>query len=165
MSALPPKADIHRRERHVGRLRSMTLSARESNVAGTSMPSDLAVCRLMTNSNLVDCATGKSAGLAPLRILAGLNTSSPPSIQKVRCIAHKTVDCHGRAPGVNHWHAIPSSQRDDLIGIGKKRNIMGSGRLSVLSAYGYARHERTSAPAQANTPLVAERRVEYAQHY
>ena len=85
--------------------------------------------------------------------------------QKVRCIAHKTVDCHGRAPGVNHWHAIPGSQRDDLIGIGEKRNIMGSGRLSVISAYGYARHERTSAPAQANAPLVAERRVEYAQHY
>ena len=69
------------------------------------------------------------------------------------------------APSVNHWHAIPGSQRADLIGIGKKRNIMGSGRLSVISAYGYARHERTSAPAQANAQLVAERRVEYAQHY
>src|SRR5262249_51633408 len=34
---------------------------------------------------------------------------------------------------------------------------MGSGRLSVVSAYGYARHERTSAPAQANAPLVARR--------
>jgi len=53
----------------VGQLHSMTLSARESNVAGTLMPSDLAVYRLMTNSNLVDCATGKSAGLAPLRTL------------------------------------------------------------------------------------------------
>ena len=60
---------------------------------------------------------------------------------------------------------IPGSQRDDLIGIGKEGNKMGSGRLSVISAYGYARHERTSAPAQANAPLVAERRVEYAQHY
>ena len=29
----------------------------------------LAVFRLMTNSNLVGCSTGKSAGLAPLRIL------------------------------------------------------------------------------------------------
>ena len=67
----------------------------------------------------------------------------------------------GRAPGANHWHAIPGGQRDDLIGIRKKH--MGSGRLSVISAYGYARHERTSAPAQANAPLVAERRVEFAQ--
>jgi hypothetical protein len=35
---------------------------------GTSRPSALAVCRLMTNSNLVDCKTGRSAGFAPLRI-------------------------------------------------------------------------------------------------
>ena len=32
------------------------------------MPSVLAVLRLMTSSNLVGCCTGKSAGLAPLRI-------------------------------------------------------------------------------------------------
>jgi hypothetical protein len=57
-----PKAEVNQ-------LHSMTLSARVSNVAGKSMPSDLAVCRLMTNSNLVDCATGKSAGLVPLRTL------------------------------------------------------------------------------------------------
>jgi hypothetical protein len=30
-------------------------------------PSALAVCRLMTNSNLVDCSTGRSAALAPFR--------------------------------------------------------------------------------------------------
>jgi hypothetical protein len=28
----------------------------------------LAVCRLMTNSNLVGCTTGRSVGLAPLRM-------------------------------------------------------------------------------------------------
>ena len=32
-------------------------------------PSALAVCRLMTNSNLVDCKTGRSVGLAPVRLL------------------------------------------------------------------------------------------------
>jgi ABC-type uncharacterized transport system substrate-binding protein len=32
-------------------------------------PSALAVCRLMTNSNLVDCKTGRSVGLAPVRML------------------------------------------------------------------------------------------------
>jgi hypothetical protein len=31
-------------------------------------PSILAVWALMTNSNLVDCTTGKSAGFAPLRM-------------------------------------------------------------------------------------------------
>jgi hypothetical protein len=47
---------------------SMTSSASNWIALGTSMPSALAVCRLMTNSNLLDCATGRSAGLAPLRI-------------------------------------------------------------------------------------------------
>jgi hypothetical protein len=32
------------------------------------MPSMRAVCALMTSSNLADCTTGKSAGLAPLRM-------------------------------------------------------------------------------------------------
>jgi hypothetical protein len=41
----------------------------ESKSRGTSMPSARAVCRLMMNSNLVDCSTGRSAGLAPLRML------------------------------------------------------------------------------------------------
>ena len=52
----------------VFRFYSITSSARASSVGGISSPSDLAVCRLMTNSNLVDCNTGRSAGLAPLRI-------------------------------------------------------------------------------------------------
>src|SRR5215470_2823994 len=46
---------------------SITSSARARSSGNTSSPSALAVCRLMTNSNLVDCTTGKSAGLAPLR--------------------------------------------------------------------------------------------------
>src|SRR5262249_31856611 len=47
---------------------SITSSASSCNALGTSMPSNLAVCRLMTSSNVVDCTTGKSPGFAPLRI-------------------------------------------------------------------------------------------------
>src|SRR6516164_2045036 len=47
---------------------SITSSARASSVGGISMPSARAVGRLMTNWNLVDCTTGRSAGLAPLRM-------------------------------------------------------------------------------------------------
>jgi hypothetical protein len=47
---------------------SITSSARASSVGGTSVPSVLAVCKLMTNSNLVGLRTGRSAGLSPLRI-------------------------------------------------------------------------------------------------
>ena len=37
-------------------------------INGTVRPSTLAVLRLITNSNLEDCITGKSAGFSPLRI-------------------------------------------------------------------------------------------------
>jgi hypothetical protein len=47
---------------------SITSSASNCIELGTSMPSALAVCRLMTSSNLFDCKTGKSAGFSPLRI-------------------------------------------------------------------------------------------------
>ena len=48
----------------------MTLSARSSSDGGTVSPSAFAVFRLMTSSNFVGCSTGRSAGLAPLRILS-----------------------------------------------------------------------------------------------
>src|SRR5207244_8241888 len=47
---------------------SITSSARNRIDVGTVTPSDLAVLRLTTNSNLVGCSTGKSAGAAPLRM-------------------------------------------------------------------------------------------------
>src|SRR5262249_43951492 len=48
---------------------SITSSARASSFAGICRPNALAVVRLITNSNLLGCITGSSAGLAPLRIL------------------------------------------------------------------------------------------------
>jgi hypothetical protein len=46
----------------------MTSSARASRIGGTERPSALAVFRLIARSNAVGCCTGRSAGLAPLRI-------------------------------------------------------------------------------------------------
>src|SRR5262249_15388496 len=48
-------------------LHSITSSASCWRCSGTSRPSALAVCRLMTNSNLVACTTGRLAGFALLR--------------------------------------------------------------------------------------------------
>src|SRR5262249_16782518 len=45
---------------------SITSSASASSFSGTSMPSARAVFRLITNSNLVGCWSGKSLGLTPL---------------------------------------------------------------------------------------------------
>src|SRR5262249_5271411 len=47
---------------------SITSSARASSVEETVRPSVLAVFRLMASSNLVGACTGRSAGLAPLRM-------------------------------------------------------------------------------------------------
>src|SRR5262249_33613085 len=52
-------------------LHSTTSSAVASNVGGTMRPSVRAVWWLMTSSTLVDCATGRSAGFAPLRMRPG----------------------------------------------------------------------------------------------
>src|SRR5262249_41808227 len=49
---------------------SITSSASNCIELGTSMPSALAVLRLMTRSNLVGCSTGNSPGLAPRKILS-----------------------------------------------------------------------------------------------
>src|SRR5262249_42505177 len=46
-------------------LHSITSSARASSVGGTSRPSAFAALRLIANSNLVGCTTGRSAGRAP----------------------------------------------------------------------------------------------------
>jgi hypothetical protein len=47
---------------------SITSSASSCIELGTTRLSALAVLRLITNSNFVGCKTGKSVGLAPLRI-------------------------------------------------------------------------------------------------
>jgi hypothetical protein len=47
---------------------SMILSARPSNEIGTVMPSVSAVFKFTISSTVVDCCTGRSAGLAPFRI-------------------------------------------------------------------------------------------------
>ena len=57
---------MHRSKQH---RYSITSSTMERTPAGIVRPSAFAVVRLITNSNLVDCITGRSAGLAPLRML------------------------------------------------------------------------------------------------
>src|SRR3954463_11793120 len=62
--------DFHRQDRtsFAWRTHSITSSAATSSLSGTVRPSAVAVLRLITNSNLVDCMTGKSAGFSPSRI-------------------------------------------------------------------------------------------------
>jgi len=64
------KKSGRRRNRGLARPYSITSSARTRKASGMVRPSALAVFMLMTRSNLVGCATGRSAGLRPLRILS-----------------------------------------------------------------------------------------------
>ena len=48
----------------------MTRSARTSTFGGIVRPICFAALRLMMSSNFIGCSTGRSAGLAPLRILS-----------------------------------------------------------------------------------------------
>jgi hypothetical protein len=48
----------------------ITLSVRAKTFGGIVTPICLAVFRLITNSNFFGCSTGRSAGLAPFRILS-----------------------------------------------------------------------------------------------
>lgn len=49
---------------------SITRFARSNTDCGIVRPSALAVFPLMSNSSFVDCSTGRSPGLAPLKILS-----------------------------------------------------------------------------------------------
>src|SRR6516225_1742980 len=73
LSLLPPRRDRPSRraaERcdHLAAIHSMTSSARASSIGGTSMPSALAVAKLITSSNLVGSWTGRSPGFSPFRM-------------------------------------------------------------------------------------------------
>src|SRR5215468_5292220 len=60
----------------------MTSSARSSRDGGIVSPRAFAVLRLITSSNFVGCSTGRSAGLAPFRILS-TNTATRRSVSSV----------------------------------------------------------------------------------
>src|SRR5262249_5328067 len=70
----PPLMRLHRRsstpQRTPARVYLITSSAWKRSVGGIVSPRALVVLRLRTSSNFIGCSTGRSAGLAPLRILS-----------------------------------------------------------------------------------------------
>jgi hypothetical protein len=87
MSALPPKADMcgatsDVRFGPIADTHSITSSARARNAGCTVTPIAPAVFTLMTNSNLVGCSTGISAGFVPFRILSAISAALPNNAGK-----------------------------------------------------------------------------------
>src|SRR5262249_51829721 len=64
----PRRSHTAEQRDEVAAFHSITSSARASSIGGISKPRRLAVLRLITNSNFVDWITGRSVGLAPLRM-------------------------------------------------------------------------------------------------
>ena len=71
----------------------MTSSARVMSAGGTRRPIARAVLKLMINSTLVDCWTGKLAGFSPLRLFAGIDTEPTERLSKSPSAAHQAA-CH-----------------------------------------------------------------------
>src|SRR5262249_13344009 len=72
---------------------SITSSARVSSDGGTVRPSAFAVLRLIVNSNLVGCCTGRSAGLAPLKIWSTYLAITRARSAKLAVYAIRTPAC------------------------------------------------------------------------
>src|SRR5437868_2302709 len=68
----------------------MTSSARARTPGGMVMPIALAVRTFRTNSNRVGCSTGRSAGLAPFRILS-IYSAERRIIRVIRRVADQTT--------------------------------------------------------------------------
>ena len=70
---------------------STTSSAIASTPDGMTKPSALAVFRLMTNSNLVDCETGRSEAFFALENSTNVDAGLPISVSPTRSVAHETA--------------------------------------------------------------------------
>jgi hypothetical protein len=70
---------------------SITLSARTRIDCGSVIPSALAVFMFTASSNSVGSSTGRSAGLAPLRILSMKYAQPPEGSGQIGTVAHEVA--------------------------------------------------------------------------
>jgi hypothetical protein len=87
---------------------SITSSGRASSVGGKVRPSAFAVLRLNANSNLVGCATGRSAGLHPS---CGRHRCRPDGTNGLGSFrAHQAASCDVFRPDIAGRNGIPGRQ-------------------------------------------------------
>src|SRR5262245_51793431 len=101
----------------------MSSSASNCIELGTSMPSALAVSRLMTNSNLVDCNTGKSAGFAPLESLTGIDADLTKHVRTIGRVAHQPTGFDSLARGIARRNAIARCERRKLDASAREEHV------------------------------------------
>src|SRR5205085_5545896 len=77
----------------------MISSERPNSDCGIVRPKALALFKLMISSNFVGCSTGRSAGLAPLRILSTYVAERRNMSGRLAAYAIKTNSAHGYIAG------------------------------------------------------------------
>ena len=102
---------------------SITSSAVASRDGGTVSPSAVAVLRLKTKSNVVDCWTGWSARFVSLRIISVYSPAPPISAAGVCPITRKAAGDRKLPKGVNCGNCKSRRQRHKLISPAAKERI------------------------------------------
>ena len=93
----------------------MTLSARANTLGGIVKPICLAAFRLIMNSNFVGCSTGRSAGLAPFRILSTYVAARRSKSVVVHAVGHKPPSFHKFRLRVYHRKPVLYRQFHNLV--------------------------------------------------
>jgi hypothetical protein len=88
-------------------------------------PSAFAVFRLMTNSNLVDCTTGRSAGLAPLKDTTSIDADLMPCFREVDSVAHQPAGFDVTAPVISCRNPLACRRGGDLHGAAREESVRG----------------------------------------
>jgi len=113
------------------------------SVAGTSRPSALAVCRLMTNSNR------QIGGLGALEDLTTVGSDLTKHVRRIGRVAHQPADFDKVTTGIGCGNSIARSERrkldapagkedvaSDVQGIGPVGHEGGEGRLNLAAGAG-----------------------------
>ena len=113
----------HLRDSSRSRSYSITRSARTRIDGGIVKPSALAVFMLITSSNFVGNSTGRSPGLAPLRILSTKYASRQEGIGQVRAVAHEIAPLGKLRPARNRRNAILDRDRGNPLAVAHHRRV------------------------------------------
>ena len=109
----------------------ITLSARTSTFGGIVRPICFAVFRLMTSSNFVGCSTGRSAGLAPFKILSTYKAARLVGIGAVGPVGHHAAAGDKISPRVNCRQVIFYRQVGDPFLIRKGQCARNHGETAA----------------------------------
>ena len=102
----------------------------ESRPDGKVRPSALAALRLMTNSNLADCTTGKSAGFSPFENSPSVNSHLAIGAGYTGAVAHQAARENKFALLVRRREPVTYGPQYDLFALGVEERIGGDEKSS-----------------------------------